>query len=67
MAKGGSGDVLAGIIGALLCQLPVKQAVITACAVHAAAGDLCAERFGEYSLLPTDIIEAIPEIMKSMR
>lgn len=67
MAKGGSGDVLAGIIGALLCQLPVKRAVITACAVHAAAGDLCAERFGEYSLLPTDIIEAIPEIMKSMR
>ncbi|NCB73789.1 MAG: NAD(P)H-hydrate dehydratase [Clostridia bacterium] len=67
MAKGGSGDVLAGIIGALLCQLPVKQAVITACAVHAAAGDLCAERLGEYSLLPTDIIEAIPEIMKSMR
>ncbi len=67
MAKGGSGDVLAGIIGALLCQLPIKQAVTTACAVHAAAGDYCAERFGEYSLLPTDIIEAIPEIMKSMR
>ncbi len=66
MAKGGSGDVLAGIIGALLCQLPQKQAVITACAVHAAAGDLCAERLGEYSLLPSDIIEAIPEIMKSM-
>ena len=66
MAKGGSGDVLAGIIGAFLGQLSLKQAVITACAVHALAGDLCAERFGEYSLLPTDIIEAIPEITKSM-
>jgi len=66
MAKGGSGDVLAGIIGALLGQLSQKQAVITACAVHALAGDLCAERMGEYSMLPTDIIEVIPEIMKSI-
>ncbi len=66
MAKGGSGDVLAGIIGALLGQLSLKQAVITACAVHALSGDACAERLGEYSLLPTDIIEAIPETMKSM-
>ena len=66
MAKGGCGDVLAGIIGALLGQLSPKQAVITACAVHALAGDFCAERFGEYSMLPTDIIEAIPEITKSM-
>ena len=66
MAKGGSGDVLAGIIGALLGQLSQKQAVITACAIHALAGDRAAERFGEYSLLPTDIIEAIPEITKSI-
>ncbi|MGI5984918.1 MAG: NAD(P)H-hydrate dehydratase [Clostridiales bacterium] len=66
MAKGGSGDVLAGVMGALLCQMPQKQAVITSCAVHALAGDLCAERFGEYSMLPTDIIKTIPEIMKSL-
>jgi len=66
MAKGGSGDVLAGIIGSLLGQLPQKQAVITACAVHALAGDICAERMGEYGVLPTDIIEAIPETIKAM-
>lgn len=66
MAKGGSGDVLAGVIGALLGQLSLKKAVITACAVHAMAGDACAASFGEYSMLPTDIIEAIPETMKSM-
>ena len=66
MSKGGSGDVLAGIIGALLGQLFQKQAVITACAIHALAGKLCAERFGEYALLPTDIIEAIPEITRSI-
>jgi len=66
MAKGGSGDVLAGMIGAFLGQLSLKQAVITACAVHASAGDLCASRLGEYGMLPQDMIEAIPEITKSM-
>ena len=66
MAKGGSGDVLSGMIGAFLGQLSLKKAVITACAVHALAGDLCAERYGEYSMLPSDIIEAIPEITKSI-
>lgn len=66
MAKGGSGDVLAGIIGAFVMQLSTKQAVVTACAVHALAGDLCAQRLGEYSMLPTDMIEALPEITKDM-
>lgn len=66
MAKGGSGDVLAGIIGGLVCQLPLKKAVITACMVHAMAGDLCAGRLGEYSMLPRDIIAAMPEIMQGI-
>lgn len=66
MAKGGTGDVLAGILGAMLCQLPVKQAVLTGCTIHAMAGDACAESLGEYSMLPTDIIETIPQIMKGM-
>lgn len=66
MAKGGSGDVLSGMIGAFLGQLSLKKAVITACAVHALAGDLCAERYGEYSMLPSDLIETIPEITKSI-
>ena len=66
MAKGGSGDVLTGIIGALLGQMPAKEAVVTACVIHARSGDICAQRLGEYSMLPTDIIEAIPETMKAM-
>lgn len=66
MAKGGSGDMLAGVIGAFLCQLPVKQAVVTACAVHAQAGELCAQRLGEYAMLPGDMIETLPEILKAM-
>ena len=66
MAKGGSGDVLAGIIGAFVCQLPLKNAVRTAVWVHGAAGDRCAERFGEYAMTPSDLIEALPEVTRSL-
>ena len=66
MAVGGSGDVLAGVIGGLLGQLPVEQAVTAGVCIHGGAGDLCAERLGEYSMTPTDMIEALPEIMKPM-
>jgi hydroxyethylthiazole kinase-like uncharacterized protein yjeF len=66
MATGGSGDVLSGVIGGLLGQLPVKKAVTAGVYIHGAAGDLCAARLGEYSMLPGDIIEAIPEVMKNL-
>ena len=66
MATGGSGDVLAGIIGSLLGQLPQEQAVLYGVLIHGAAGDLCAARLGEYSMLPSDIIEALPEVMRTM-
>ncbi len=61
MAKGGSGDVLAGVIGALLGQLPSRRAVVTACWLHARAGDLAAERFGEYGMTAGDIIDRLPQ------
>ena len=64
MATGGTGDVLAGMIGALLCQLPLKRAVITAVWLHGAAGDVCAAKLGEYSMTPGDIIDMLPEILK---
>lgn len=66
MAVGGSGDVLAGIIGGLLGQLPVEQAVIAGVCIHGAAGDLCADRLGEYSMTPSDMIEALPYVIKPM-
>ena len=65
MAVGGSGDVLAGMIVSLLGQGvdPVKAA---ACGVwlHGAAGDLCAERLGQYAMLPSDMLEALPRLLK---
>lgn len=66
MAKGGSGDVLTGVIGALLGQMETEKAVVTACTVHAGAGDVCAEERGEYGMTPTDIIEALPYIFKEI-
>ncbi len=59
MAKGGSGDVLAGVIGAMLCQLPSRRAVVTACWLHARAGDIAAGKYGEYALKATDIIDGL--------
>ena len=71
MAKGGSGDVLAGMIAALLGQKHLRredrdnalELVQTAVCLHGLAGDLCAQKLGEYAMLPTDLIEALPEIM----
>ncbi len=67
MAKGGSGDVLSGILVSLLAQgmHPVKAAV---CAVwiHGRAGDLCAQRLGERGMTPTDMIRMLPEVFKEL-
>lgn len=68
LAKGGSGDVLAGVIGALLTQnrtrlgddLTVAQVAAAGVYLHAAAGDAVARRLGEYGMTATDVIEQIP-------
>jgi len=66
MAKGGSGDVLAGMIASLIGQaIPPKRAVPMAVWLHGRAGDLCAAEKGEYGMIPTDMIERIPEAMKN--
>ena len=66
MAKGGSGDVLSGILAAMMGQLPLKRAVITAVYLHARTGELCAEMFGEYSMTPSDIIENLSTVTKQL-
>lgn len=61
MAKGGSGDVLAGIIAALCGQLALETAIPAAVYLHGHAGDLAAKKYGEYSMTPSDIISMLPE------
>lgn len=65
MAVGGSGDVLAGILAALMGQgiAPLEAAACGAW-IHGAAGDLAAGELGQYGMLPTDLLERIPRLLK---
>ena len=65
MAVGGSGDVLSGIIVSLLGQgiEPLKAAACGAW-LHGKAGDICAEKIGQYGMLPTDLVEVLPRLLK---
>lgn len=65
MAVGGSGDVLAGIIVSLLGQgiAPLEAAACGAW-LHGAAGDLCASQLGQYGMLPTDMLNVLPRLLK---
>lgn len=65
MATGGTGDVLSGMIGGLICQgfdiLPSLQASVY---LHGLAGDELARELGEKSLIATDIIGKIPALLQ---
>lgn len=68
MAKGGSGDALAGILGSLLAQgISPFEAAVSATFVHGLAGDLAKRSFGIRSMLPTDLIDCLPEAFMSLR
>ena len=74
MARGGSGDALAGVIGSLLAQnrhrigvdLTVTEIAAAGVYLHAQAGDLAAEEIGEYGMLPCDLIERLPLVCKEL-
>jgi NAD(P)H-hydrate epimerase len=65
MAVGGSGDVLAGIIVSLLGQgISPMEAAACGAWLHGAAGDICAAEIGQYGMLPTDMLQVLPRLMK---
>ena len=65
MATGGSGDVLSGVILSLLGQgIPPLEAAAGGAWLHGAAGDLAAKRLGEYGMLPSDLVEELPRLLK---
>lgn len=67
MAKGGSGDVLSGVIVSLLGQgIPPAAAAACGAYIHSRAGDLCANEIGEFGMTPTDMIAAIPKVLKPL-
>ena len=69
MATAGSGDVLAGIIGGILAQnndgkLSLLDVAALGAYIHGLAGDVAASKMGEYSLIASDIIDALPLVLK---
>lgn len=63
MARGGSGDVLAGIIAAFVCQgLSPEHAAACGVYLHGAAGDLAAAEGSMLGMLPSDMINVLPKL-----
>lgn len=68
MATGGAGDVLSGIIGALLARgLAPFDAACLGCWLHGRAGDLGAELMGEESLVATDLLAYLPQAIQERK
>jgi len=67
MATGGSGDVLTGVIAALIAQgLSPLDAAVLGVHVHGRAGDLAARRVGQVSLIATDLLDVLPAAFRSL-
>lgn len=63
LAKGGSGDVLTGVIASLLAQgATAVQAAAGGVWLHGRAGDLAARRLTAYGMTPEDAVTALPEV-----
>ena len=67
MARGGSGDVLAGMIASFVAQ-GIGPALAAAAGVHlhSVCGDRTAEKRSQYGMLPSDMIEELPLLFQSM-
>jgi NAD(P)H-hydrate epimerase len=65
MASGGTGDVLTGMIGGLICQgFDIPSSLQTSVYLHGLAGDEVAREKGEKSLVATDLIQKIPALLQ---
>ncbi len=70
MATGGSGDILAGMIGGLLAQFPAADPALVLCGavyLHGLAGELAASELGEQAMLATDILKSLPQAVHSVQ
>lgn len=68
MARGGSGDILSGVMGALLAedaQRPAEFTAACACEIHGLAGALAQRQLGDRAMNAADIIDFLPEVFKT--
>jgi len=62
MAVAGTGDVLAGVAGALLCRLPAFEAACIAAYVNGSAGMVASQKKGD-GMIASDLVEEIPSVL----
>jgi len=62
MTVGGTGDVLAGVVGALLATEEPRSAAAVGAYVTGRAGDLAADAVGD-SLVATDLLDRLPKVL----
>jgi NAD(P)H-hydrate epimerase len=68
MSTAGSGDVLAGAVGALLAGgLNAERAAIAAAYLHGSAGELLSANLGDAGLLAGELADALPRARKALR
>ena len=69
MSTGGTGDILTGMVAAMLAQNPEKAtlAVCAAVHLHGLAGDVMRESVGEHSMVATDLLHGLPEAFRRAR
>jgi ADP-dependent NAD(P)H-hydrate dehydratase / NAD(P)H-hydrate epimerase len=66
MSTGGTGDILTGMVAAMIAQHP-KDAMLAVCAavhLHGLAGDVMLESVGEHSMVATDLLRGLPEAFR---
>jgi len=67
MATGGTGDILTGVITALVCQgLTPFDAAVLGAHVHGLAGDLAAAKLGQVSLIASDLLRYLPRAFQAV-
>ena len=68
LARGGSGDVLTGIVASLLAQgATAVQAAAAGVWIHGRAGDLASARLSAYAMTPEDVIASLPEVFLELQ
>ncbi len=68
MSKGGSGDILSGIIGSAVAQgIPPYDAACAGVYMHGLAGDAAAEKLGQEAMLPRDIISCLSDAFRILK